>query len=141
MVYRARNVRDSIFTILTEDKCEAYMAKRRRKSDAELKVERMTWFLLVLIFAVLSILQDNVDMAQSIPNWIVPLSGAIVLLSSGTYQFTQNWRVSPITWIVGSILLIFGLVNVLVDPTLDLTGFSLLAFAVVILFGLLTGET
>ncbi len=117
------------------------MAKRRRKSDEELKIERMTWFLLVLIFAILSILQDNVEMIQSVPNWIVPLSGAVVLLGSGTYQFTQNWRVSPITWIVGSVLLIFGLVNVLVDPTLNLTGFSLLAFATVILFGLLTGET
>ena len=72
-------------------------------------------------------------MVQSVPNWVVPLSGAVVLLGSGTW--------SPITWIVGSILLIFGLVNVLVDPTLDLTGFSLLAFAAVILFGLLTGET
>jgi hypothetical protein len=29
----------------------------------------------------------------------------------------------------------------MVDPTLDLTGLSLLAFAAVILFGLLTGET
>ena len=117
------------------------MAKRGRKSNAELKVERMTWFLLVLIFAILSILQDNIEAAQAVPNWIVPLSGAVVLLGSGTYQFMKNWRVSPITWIIGSILLIFGLVNVLVDPTLNLTGFSLLAFAVVILFGLLTGET
>jgi len=118
------------------------MAKRRRrKSEAEQKVERITWFLLVLIFAALSIFQDNITNAQTIPNWVVPLSGSIVLLSSGMYQFTKNWRVSPITWIVGSVLLIFGMVNLLVDPTLDLTGFSLLAFAAVILFGLLTGET
>jgi uncharacterized membrane protein len=116
------------------------MARRGRKSAAEAKAERLTWFLLVLIFALLSILQDNVE-AGAVPNWLVPLSGAVVLLGSGIYQYSNNWRVSPMTWIIGAILLLFGLVNVLVDPTLDLTGFSLLAFAAVILFGLLTGET
>lgn len=116
------------------------MAKHRRKSAAETKAEQLTWFLLVLIFALLSIFQDNVA-ADLIPNWLVPLSGAVVLLGSGIYQYSRNWRVSPMTWIIGAVLLMFGLVNVLIDPTLNLTGFSLLAFAAVILFGLFTGET
>lgn len=115
-------------------------SKSRRKSQDEIKTEQITWFLLVLIFALLSITGDNLP-ANTIPNWLVPFSGAVVLLGSGIYQYTRNWRVSPITWIIGSVLLMFGLVNLLVDPTLNLTGFSLLAFAAVILFGLLTGET
>ncbi len=117
------------------------MARRGgRKSKAEQKAERVTWFMLVLIFALISIAQDNLNIG-ALPNWLVPLSGAIVLLGSGIYQFNNNWTVSPITWLTGTVLLMFGLVNILVDPTLDLTGLSLLAFAAVILFGLLTGET
>lgn len=113
-----------------------------RKSKAEAKTERITWFLLVLIFAILTIVEDNLAQNSTvIPNWLVPISGAVVLLGSGVYQSSRQWRVSPVTWIVGAVLLIFGLVNVYVDRTLDLTGLSLMSFAAVILFGLLTGET
>lgn len=123
------------------------MAKKRRRSSsrktkAEMKVERMTWFMLVLIFALISIAEDNLGIPEeTIPNWLVPMSGAVVLLSSGIYQYTRHWRVSPITWIIGAILLMFGLLIMLVEPALNLNGLSLLAFAGVILFGLLTGET
>ncbi len=114
----------------------------KRKSEAESKVERLTWFLLVIIFAVLSIAEDNLTGTQDIiPNWVVPISGAVVLLGSGVYQYSRKWRVSPVTWIIGVILLMFGLINLYVDQSLDLTGLSLLSFAAVILFGLLTGET
>lgn len=107
-----------------------------------MKVERITWFLLVLIFALISVAEDNLGVPESaIPNAFVPMSGAIILLGSGIYQYGRRWRVSPVTWIVGAILLIFGLLNLLVDPALDLSGLSLLSFAAVILFGLLTGET
>ncbi|MFZ4813582.1 MAG: hypothetical protein ACOYL5_03525 [Phototrophicaceae bacterium] len=113
-----------------------------RKGRGEERAERITWFALVLIFALLSVAEDNFGLNSSVlPNWLVPLSGATVLLGSGFYQYSRHWRVSPVTWIAGSLLLVFGLVNVLVEPTLDLTGLSLLSFAAVILFGLLTGET
>lgn len=114
----------------------------KRKSQAEAKTERITWFLLVLIFGVLSVAQDNLPPDQTlIPNWIVPISGAVVLLASGMYQYTRRWRVSPITWIAAVVLLMFGLVNLFIDQTLDLTGLALITFAIVIAFGLLTGET
>ncbi len=118
----------------------AKKSKKRRKSSDEVEVELITWFLLVLIFAILYIVNNNFS-DFAFPSWLVPISGALVLLGSGTYQYSKNWRVSPVTWIVGAVLMVFGFVNVTIDPTLDLTGFSLLAFAIVILFGLLTGET
>ena len=123
------------------------MAKKRsssrskpRKSTEEAQAEQITWFLLVLIFALLSISRENLPWVV-IPNWLIPFSGAVVLLGSGFYQYNNNWRVSPITWIIGAVLMMLGVVNILIDPTLNLTGFSLLAFAAVIAFGLLTGET
>ncbi|MEM6283320.1 MAG: hypothetical protein AAF787_14090 [Chloroflexota bacterium] len=115
------------------------MAKKQRKSMEEARAEQITWFLLVLIFAVLSITQDNVG-AITIPNWVVPMAGGIVLMGSGIYQYTRGWRVSPTTWIIGVILIIFGGIN-FQQPELNLIGFSLLAFAAVIFFGLVTNET
>jgi hypothetical protein len=116
------------------------MAKRSgRKSAAEAKVERMTWFLMVLVFAVLYMLEP--DQEAEIPNWFVPMSGAVILLSSGFYQFRHRWHVSPITWMAGTFLLMLALVNFRVDETLDFFGITLLIFAAVIGFGVLTGET
>lgn len=107
-----------------------------RKSDAEARVERFTWFLLVILFATLNMLP-----AGSVPNAFVPISGAIILLGSGMYQYFRRWHVSPVTWIAGSIMLVLGLYNLAMDPTRDFLGLSLIAFAIVIGFGVLTGET
>lgn len=113
------------------------MAKRRgRKSAAEARIERLTWFALVMVFAVLSMLPDN-----SVPNMVVPFSGAVILLGSGIYQYSRRWHVSPITWIGGSIMLVMGAYNYQINPDVNMTGFALLIFAGVILFGILTNET
>jgi hypothetical protein len=44
-------------------------APGKRKSDAEARVERLTWFLLVIIFAALNMLPE-----RTIPNAIIPFS-------------------------------------------------------------------
>ena len=108
----------------------------RGKSESEARVERFTWFLLVIIFALLNLLPQ-----ETFPNGFVPLSGAAVLLGSGTYQYLRRWRVSPVTWIIGSIMLVLGVYNFAMDPTRDLLGVCLIMFAIVIGFGVLTGET
>ena len=113
--------------------------KAGRKSAAESKVERMTWFLMVLVFAVVYMLQP--DQKDAIPNWFVPVAGAVILLGSGFYQFRHHWHVSPITWMAGTFLLMLALVNLRVDQSLDFYGLTLLIFAAVIGFGVLTGET
>ncbi|RMG86509.1 MAG: hypothetical protein D6712_07345 [Chloroflexi bacterium] len=108
----------------------------RRKTRAEEKVERLTWFALVGIFAVLSLLPEN-----TFPNYAVPLAGAIVLFLSGFYQYARKWRVSPITWVAASILLVAAGYGWRVNPQIDLLPVSLLAFMIIIGFGVLTGET
>ncbi|NWF68706.1 MAG: hypothetical protein HXY40_06450 [Chloroflexi bacterium] len=107
-----------------------------KKSNAEAKIERVTWFLLVLVFALLSIFPDI-----QLPNWAVPLAGAIILLGSGIYQYTNKWRVSPITWIAGTLMLFFALMNLAFGFNYNFLGPSLLVFAAVIGFGIITGET
>lgn len=110
----------------------------RGKSGAEARAERLTWFFLVLIFAVLQLLnQSNIG----IQNWLIPLSGAIVLIGSGLYQYSNHWRVSPITWLAGALLFFLAMLNLYFIPGRSFLGESLIVFAAVILIGLLTGET
>lgn len=128
------------------------MAKRRRnssstrantttyrgKSEREARAERLTWFFLVLIFAVLQLLnQSNIG----VQNWLIPMSGAIVLIGSGLYQYRNHWRVSPVTWLAGALLFFLAMLNLYSVPERSFLGESLIVFAAVILIGLLTGET
>jgi hypothetical protein len=106
------------------------------KSRAEARVERLTWAFLVLIFAIPLILEN-----VAIPNGFVVLAGAVILLGSGFYQYSRRWKVSPITWIAGTLMLFLSILNFALDFNRDFTGWALIIFAVVILFGLVTGET
>ncbi len=107
----------------------------RGKSEAEARVERLTWFFLVAVFAVLQIIETTV------PNWTVPVAGAIILLGSGLYQYSHGWKVSPVTWLAGALMVGLAYINFEVNPDRNYTGLALLAFAGVILYGLITGET
>lgn len=109
------------------------------KSKAEARVERLTWGLLVLIFAVLYLLSDNA--VQTLPNWAVPMAGAVVLLGSGAYQYAHHWRVSPITWITGFLLLVLAIIGIYVVPDRPFIIESLFVTLIVIVFGTFTGET
>jgi hypothetical protein len=108
-----------------------------RKSAAEARVERLTWFSLVMVFAGIYFFQE----ASLLPNWIVPMIGAIIILGSGVYQYSRGWRVSPVTWIAGTLMLSFAGYAFAFNSQRDFLGFSLIVFAFVIGFGVLTGET
>ena len=110
-----------------------------RKSEDEARVERVTWALMVLVFAVIYFLDPGEQ--DNIPNFLVPLAGTVILLGSGVYQSMRRWRVSPITWIAATIMLLMTLVNVSVNPDANFYGLTLLIFAGVIALGVITGET
>ena len=107
-----------------------------RKSYAEAQVERVTWALLVGVFAVLYLLPEG----AVVQNWMAPLAGAVILLGSGFYQYSRGWRVAPVTWIGGSLMLAAVYYGTQINPGRDLLGITLLVFAAVIAFGLVTGE-
>lgn len=108
------------------------------KSYGEARIERITWVLLVLVIALIQILQQG---GMSLPNFFVPFSGAVVLFASGGYQYSRRWRVSPFTWLGGALLTILALINLYVSPGSNFLGLSLIVFAAIIIFGLITGET
>ncbi len=109
-----------------------------RKTQAEARIERMTAILLVGVFAVIYLLeQQHID----VPNASVPFAGGVILLGSGLYQYGKRWHVSPWTWISGSVLLMLAIYNMSVNPSANFYGISLLIFAIVLTVGLFTGET
>ncbi len=108
--------------------------RRRRKSDREARIERTTWLLLVLVFAVLYFLPDS-----TIPNWMVPAAGALILIGSGVYQYGERYRVSPITWIAGAVMAVFAYYSF--QSGANMVPFTLFTFAAVIVLGVITGET
>jgi hypothetical protein len=110
--------------------------RRGRKSKAEAKVERVTWFLMVMVFAVIYIVPEG-----TFPNPLIPFTGAVILLGAGIYQFQHRWRVPPTTWIFGTIMLMLAIYNVSVDPDANFYGWTLAVFAIVLGIGALTGET
>lgn len=110
-----------------------------KKSHAEAKVERITWGLLVMMFAVLYILTDT-EITQ-IPNWVVPFAGAVILLGSGLYQYSRRWRVSPVTWIAGVLMLVFAVLSFYLLEGRSFIVETLIATMVVIVAGTFTGET
>src|SRR5690554_5519935 len=109
-------------------------SRPRGKGEAEARVERLTWFFLVIVFAFAQLL-------ETVPPVTVPLAGAGILIGSGLYQYSRRWHVSPVTWLAGALMAALAYVNLQINPTRDFTGLALLVFAGVILFGLLTGET
>ncbi len=111
--------------------------RSRRKSEPEARVERITWALLVLVFAIVQLIPNQ----AALPNFFIPLAGALILLGSGAYQYSRRWRVSPITWVGGAFMLLFAYYALQVNPAQNFTGASLVVFFAVIIFGLLTGET
>lgn len=112
-------------------------ARSRRKSDAEARAERLTWALLVLVFAILQLLPDTTQ----VPTYLVPLAGAAILLGSGIHQYSRRWPVSPITWLGGAFMAFFAYYSIQIDRSRSFIGESLLVFFAVIVFGVITGET
>jgi hypothetical protein len=111
---------------------------RRGKSAAEARIELMTWAALVGVIA-LGVLGQDVGL--NLPNWFVPFAGATIMLGAGVYQYSRGYRVSPITWLGGMVLGLFLIYALYVDRTQQFSGASLIVFFLVILFGIITGDT
>lgn len=108
-----------------------------RKSAKELRVERITWFVLVAIFVIANIVPED----TVIPNALTPFLGGTVLITSGLYQYFNKWRVSFVTWIAGTLMLVMAAYNVFNRPDLDLSFMVIMLVAVVIAMGIFTNET
>jgi hypothetical protein len=113
-------------------------SRRGGKSASEARIELMTWAALVAVIAIGVLGQD---VGLSLPNWFVPFAGATIMIGAGIYQYSRGYRVSPITWLGGMVLGLFLVYALYVDRTQQFGGASLIVFFLVILFGIITGDT
>ena len=97
----------------------------------------MTWFGLVGILVVSSIMPDGIAM----PNALTPLAAGLVLILSGVYQHRQKWRVHFSTWAAGILMLAMAIYNVFERPELDLSFVVIILTVIVIAIGAFTNET
>ena len=95
---------------------------------------------IVLGTVLLQVLQNLVNMLGIPSSLNFAVMGAVILLGSGFYQYSRGWQVAPVTWIGGSLMLAAVYYGTQINPGRDLLGITLLVFAAVIAFGLVTGE-
>ncbi|MGQ9888556.1 MAG: hypothetical protein ACUVSX_08715 [Aggregatilineales bacterium] len=113
--------------------------QRGAKRPREARVERLTWGLLVLIFAVVYLASDTA--VAGLPNWLIPAACATVLLGSGLFQTARGWGVSPVTWIGGIVMLVLAILAFYVLPQNNFLLETLLVTVAVIAYGTFVGET
>jgi len=109
------------------------------KKPKEARIERLTWGMLVVIFAVLYLAPEAT--IDDLPNWLVPASCALVLLGSGLFQTVRGWRVSPITWLGGIVMLVLTILAFYVLPQHTFLLETLGVTVAVIAYGTFVGET
>ncbi|MCY4070919.1 MAG: hypothetical protein OXG60_06445 [Chloroflexi bacterium] len=107
------------------------------KTSAELRIERLTWFGLVGVLVVPSIVPDWL----TLHNALIPSFAGLVLITSGIYQYRQKWRVGFSTWVAGTISFGMAIYSLLERPELDMTFPVVLLAVFVIGIGIFVNET
>ncbi|PMB48277.1 hypothetical protein CEN41_01725 [Fischerella thermalis CCMEE 5330] len=105
----------------------------RRKTGQEAKVERLTWFLMVITFLFMT--NNGFDGAATLG--IV----SIILLISGLYQWRKRWSVGPAVFLAAGIGLLASLYAFFQPLPVDLALVSFILIIAVILVGVVTNDS
>ena len=108
-----------------------------RKTTKEARVERVTWFALVMIFALLNYGQ----WLQTIPAYFFPAAVGVILIVSGSYQYSNGWRVAPIVWIIAALMIAYAGYGWYMRPLVDPILVALIGVVAVIGLGIVTNES
>ena len=109
----------------------------RTKTSKEARVERITWFALVMIFVPLNFGQ----WLHTIPAYFFPAAVGVILIVSGTYQYSQGWRVAPIVWIIAALMIAYAGYAWYIKPLIDPILIGLIGVVAVIGLGVITNES
>lgn len=104
-----------------------------RKTGQEAKVERITWFSMVVLFLFLT----NNGVAGA---WVL-LTISLLLLISGLYQWRRRWSVGPQVLVCAGIGLLGGGYGLYAPVFVDLSLVALGIIVVVISFGVVTNDS
>jgi uncharacterized membrane protein YhaH (DUF805 family) len=109
-------------------------SRRRSRRSSERQVEMFSFLAIVLLF----ILQLMAGAAFSTVT--ILLLGSLVLLGSASYQTSRRWRVNPMTWIGGALMLVFAILGMQGNPVPLGPLLPLGIFAAVLVASFVTGE-
>lgn len=107
-----------------------------RKTGREARIERLTWYAIVLVIILMNFFDQNLVL----PSYIVPGIIATILIISSVYQQIQGYGVSLISWGVAIALILLGAFEVYYNLPFDLRLLSIVGVVVVILSGVITNE-
>ncbi len=104
-----------------------------RKTGQEAKIERLTWFLIVIVFLFMS--NNGFDGAATLG--IV----STILLISGLYQWRKRWSVGPAVFLAAGIGALITLYSLWQPLPVDLSLVSFILIVVVIFVGIITNDS
>ncbi len=107
--------------------------RRRERRQEERTVELVSFGLIIVLFAI-TLLYPGINTAT------IALIGGAVLLASAVFQWQRRWRVNPMTWIGGAVMLIVGLLALQGYPMPLGIFLPMLVFGAVIIASFLSGE-
>jgi hypothetical protein len=118
-----------------------YSGRRRDRRSEERRVELMTFMSVVILCVVMYV--NYPQQPHLSPRWVTVIGGCI-LLGSGFIQASRRWRVNPMTWVGGAVMLTVGIISLQPGSTpaslpLGLY-FPILAMGGVLLASFITGE-
>jgi hypothetical protein len=105
--------------------------RRRERRSGERQVELVTFGLIILLFLI--------SLLYPLRSEVIAFIGGGILTASALYQWQRRWRVNPMTWIGGIVLLILGVLGLQGRMAYSIL-LPLAAFGLVLLASFLTGE-
>jgi hypothetical protein len=134
MARRRSYARDDYYDDRPRRRSSSYSNRRRSRRSSERQVELFSFLAIVMLFLL------QLMAGSAFPTMTILLLGSIVLLGSAIYQSSRNWRVNPMTWIGGALMLVFAVLGmqggaVPLGPLLPLV-----IFAAVLVASFVTGE-
>lgn len=120
---------------IIKDKFEIFgsLKMARRKTGQEAKVERLTWFLMVIVFLFMT--NNGFD------GTVTLLAVSVILLLSGLYQWRKRWSVGPVVFLAAGVGILAGSYSFFQPLPVDLSLMSFFIIMAVIGIGVITNDS
>jgi hypothetical protein len=131
---RRRTYRDDEYYDRPRRRRSTSNGRRRSRRSSERQVELFSFLAIVVLFLL------QLFSGAAFPTMTILLLGSLVLLGSAFYQSSRGWRVNPMTWIGGTLMLVFAVLAMQGNAIPLGTLLPLAIFGAVLVASFLTGE-
>jgi hypothetical protein len=104
-----------------------------RKTAQEAKIERLTWFAMVITFLFMT--NNQIEGSYTL------LAVSIILILSGLYQWRKRWSVGPAVFLLAGIGILTGFYSLYQPVPVDLSLGAFLIILAVIGIGVITNDS